>query len=279
MRASRTSLAMTIATAVFLLPQTATAFTCDADLNGDGQVGTADLLELLSQWGPCEDCSGDLDDDGVVGTADLLSLLADWGPCVFEYPPPYGNPEAEQIGLEMLGAGGPLLMPEGVYERIDRDLGLIRDAYPALEEEPHSMAWAPNQLLVKLFPDEPLEEYQAHNVYFQVVDEENIFGDWWLLTLAGNLNVEALAPIYLALDAVEFAEPNALIGGQNFYTPMDQGEGSWRWDIDDGFWDCMDGCDCHRHYIIDIDADGVLELVLYEEYGQPWCDFGGRGGR
>ena len=135
------------------------------------------------------------------------------------------------------------------------------------------MAWAPNQLIVRLVPGEPLEEYHAHNVYFQVIDEDNLFGDWWTLTFAGNLNIAALAPIYLALDAVDISEPNALIGGQNFYSPFDMGEGTWRWDIDDGFMDCTDGCDCHRHYIIDIDENGGLTLVLYEEWGMPYCEF------
>lgn len=273
MRPSRSFLCALIVVAVSPLTQTSAAFTCDADLDGNGLVNTADLLGLLGQWGPCEDCSGDLDGDGAVGTADLLQLLGDWGPCVFDYPPPFANPEAEQVGLEMLGPGGPLLMPDGIYERIDRDLGLIRDEYPDLAQEPHSMAWAPNQLLIKLFPDEPLDEYEAHNVYFQVIDEHNIFGDWWTLTFAGNLNVAALAPIYRALEAVDISEPNALIGGQNCYSPMDLGDGAWRWDIDDGFMDCTDGCDCHRHYIIDIDEDGALTLVLYEEWGMPYCEF------
>jgi len=273
MRISHFMFTATAIATIACAAQRGAAFTCDSDLDGNGLVNTADLLGLLSQWGPCEDCSGDLDGDGSVGTSDLLQLLADWGPCLFDYPPPYENSEAEQIGLEMLGSYGPLLMPEGVYERIDRDLGLIRDVYPDLIPETHSMAWAPNQLIVRLVPGEPLEEYQAHNTYFQVIDEHNIFGDWWTLTFAGNLNIAALAPIYLALDAVDISEPNALIGGQNFYSPFDMGEGTWRWDIDDGFMDCTDGCDCHRHYIIDIEEDGALTLVLYEEWGMPYCEF------
>jgi hypothetical protein len=54
-----------------------------ADLNGDGSVGTADLLLLLAAWGACprppQPCPPDFDGDGVVGTADLLVLLAAWG--------------------------------------------------------------------------------------------------------------------------------------------------------------------------------------------------------
>ena len=52
------------------------------DLNGDGVVGTADLLQLLSAWGPCGDCGNcpeDLDGDCAVATADLLILLGNWG--------------------------------------------------------------------------------------------------------------------------------------------------------------------------------------------------------
>ena len=51
------------------------------DFNGDGSVQTADLLQLLSDWGPCAGCPTDLDGDGAVTTADLLELLSAWGPC------------------------------------------------------------------------------------------------------------------------------------------------------------------------------------------------------
>jgi glucose/arabinose dehydrogenase len=48
------------------------------DLTGDCQVSTADLLALLSAWGPCDACPEDLDGNGSVGTSDLLMLLANW---------------------------------------------------------------------------------------------------------------------------------------------------------------------------------------------------------
>jgi hypothetical protein len=53
-----------------------------ADLNGDGEVGPADLAILLSAWGPCddvEDCPADLNGDGAVGPADLAAVLGNWG--------------------------------------------------------------------------------------------------------------------------------------------------------------------------------------------------------
>jgi T5SS/PEP-CTERM-associated repeat protein len=50
----------------------------DGDINGDGVVDTADLLQLLAAWGECDGCPEDLDGDGSVNTADLLILLANW---------------------------------------------------------------------------------------------------------------------------------------------------------------------------------------------------------
>jgi hypothetical protein len=51
---------------------------CPADLDGDSDVDTADLLILLGAWGTPE---GDVDFDGDTDTADLLALLAAWGEC------------------------------------------------------------------------------------------------------------------------------------------------------------------------------------------------------
>jgi hypothetical protein len=49
----------------------------DADLDGDGHVGPADLSMLLGQWGTAG--SADFDGNGNVGAPDLSFLLASWG--------------------------------------------------------------------------------------------------------------------------------------------------------------------------------------------------------
>ncbi len=49
------------------------------DLDGDGTVGSGDLLLLLAAWGPCDACPEDLDGDGTVDFGDLLQLLQAWG--------------------------------------------------------------------------------------------------------------------------------------------------------------------------------------------------------
>lgn len=54
---------------------------CPGDLDGSGDVGFGDLLEVLSAWGDCPDCAADLDGSGDVGFSDLLELLSAWGPC------------------------------------------------------------------------------------------------------------------------------------------------------------------------------------------------------
>jgi hypothetical protein len=51
------------------------------DADGDGDVDFADLLIVLSAWGPCPaPCASDLDGDGSVGFADLLVVLSSWSP-------------------------------------------------------------------------------------------------------------------------------------------------------------------------------------------------------
>ena len=47
------------------------------DLNGDGNVGGADLAKLLAVWGSDDD-EADFDGDNVVGGSDLAVLLGCW---------------------------------------------------------------------------------------------------------------------------------------------------------------------------------------------------------
>ncbi len=61
---------------------------CPADIapgNGDGLVNVADLLFVISNWGPCGACAADVapqpNGDGVVNVNDLLFVISNWGPC------------------------------------------------------------------------------------------------------------------------------------------------------------------------------------------------------
>jgi hypothetical protein len=60
-----------------------TSSPCSGDLDGSGEVGFSDILQIIAAWGPCDGapCPADLDEDGEVGFADMLMLLGAWGPC------------------------------------------------------------------------------------------------------------------------------------------------------------------------------------------------------
>ena len=277
MKISRQTLAAALAVgvSVALSCSTQAAPPCNADLDDNGVVGASDLLILLASWGPCKGCIADLDGDGNVGASDLLTVLAGWGPTVFDFGPRLDNPEAEQIALEMLGPAGPLRPELADYNRIITDQALIRVADKRLLDQTHSPAWVANQMIVQREEGEPQQDYLCLYEFYQVTNEDHLFSNWYVLTFADDLNIPALTSIYMEVASVLFAEPNGIFGGQNFWEATKLKDGIWRWDIDDGWHDCFDGCDCHRVYVIETDAKGNVEIISIEEWGQPWCEFGG----
>ena len=54
---------------------------CDGDLDGDGIVGTNEILAVLDAWGDCTDCEADITGDGTVNVDDLLYIVSAFGPC------------------------------------------------------------------------------------------------------------------------------------------------------------------------------------------------------
>jgi hypothetical protein len=55
--------------------------TCSGDLNSDGLVDAADLVELLQHWGQCDQCPQDLNGDANIDAADMSIMSALWGNC------------------------------------------------------------------------------------------------------------------------------------------------------------------------------------------------------
>jgi hypothetical protein len=85
---------------------------CEGDTDGSGVVDILDLLQLLSQWGPCPGCAGDVNADGMVGIQDLLVVLAGWGPCpasCLEWQLPW-----QQVGHIVDLPGGDLAEVSGI---------------------------------------------------------------------------------------------------------------------------------------------------------------------
>ncbi len=262
-----------VATAA-LLATTLTAHAdrpCPPDIDCSGTVNVTDLLAVIGAWGTAGG-NADVDNSGEVNVTDLLAVIGAWGPCQFDYGTAYPNAEAHQIGLEHSST---ITLSQAMYDRIDRDLGLIRVEFPELVNEPHSPAWSTSAMLVAVIQGSDLSDYQCANAYYRKTSETLLFSfggtDYYVVNFDGTFNPVALAEIYSALPGIAFAEPDGLIGGQNFYDIEDLGNGTWRWTIDDGFWDCFDGCDCHRVYTIDVTARGVVTLVSYEEWGFEWC--------
>jgi hypothetical protein len=108
------------------------------------------------------------------------------------------------------------------------------------------------------------------NLFYQVVEQRNFFGDWYRLTFCDNLNAPALSPIYASLAEVLYAEPNhVLVSERITLTPLGT---TYRYEIEDGFGDCPSGCMCQRVWILDVAEDGMVFLVSYAEYGAG-CEF------
>ncbi|MBI1304827.1 MAG: SUMF1/EgtB/PvdO family nonheme iron enzyme [Phycisphaera sp.] len=73
------SVVVVSAVALAVCSQSHAQTACDADIDGDGAVGPADLALLLGAWGGCAGCGADITADGVVDGADLSTLLGLWG--------------------------------------------------------------------------------------------------------------------------------------------------------------------------------------------------------
>ncbi|MHC5113429.1 MAG: DUF2341 domain-containing protein [Planctomycetota bacterium] len=55
---------------------------CPADIDGSGDVGFGDILQVIGNWGPCPpECPQDLSGNGAVDFADILVIIGSWGPC------------------------------------------------------------------------------------------------------------------------------------------------------------------------------------------------------
>lgn len=248
----------------------AAALNCPADLNNDLVVDGTDLASLLAQWNA--DGAADFNGDGIVNGADLATLLAAWGDCpILEYPAPVVGAEAHQIALETLGALGPLFPSEELQQRVEQDLAAIRAFEPSLATEGHTPAWAPTQILAQLDMKASQEIYQCLLAYYSAGEDKLAFG-FYIIDFPGPLNVLAAADDFNHAPNVSNAQPDALLGGENFYTVQMLQNGNWRWTVDDGYFDCFDGCDCHRFFVFETTPEGDVELISFNQVGPSYCN-------
>ena len=249
------------------------------DLDGDGDVDVDDHAILYGcMTGPDEEASGeciaaDLDLDLDVDLADFAALTLGFTGALplFDYrPSPRDNREAELLAVE---TSGEFLAPDGLYDRIRRDLALIRDFDSRTVNVVHDERWVPNQAIVKLRADMGTENYDEFNRFHRAVDCDLLFGTWWVVSLPDVvINAVVLSTMFADLPEVELAEPNFLIGTDD-KTTVSPGQGSFGYRIEDGFLDCFDGCDCFRIFEFTVTDGGDVTLDSYEERGQKWCEF------
>jgi len=115
--------------------------------------------------------------------------------------------DAELLAMEI---SGELLPPVDLYERIHGDLEAIRAAYPAVAFVRHWWLWAPGELIVGMEIgryadlDELNEEFGPVEVYLSNIGRRLVL----TLIFEKRYNPECLAPLYAAVDGVEWAEPN-----------------------------------------------------------------------
>jgi hypothetical protein len=267
---------------VLAIPAGALSQSCygSGDLDGDGVVAVSDLDAFATVMiGPDRplppagdpdlfaraDHDGDTDVD-LHDFADQMSYVAD---TYFAYGRHRDNAEAELLAMVLTNS---LRAPDAAYDRILRDLDRIRTVYAELATVIDDPDFLPNQLIVGVGSNPPAA-YVALNEFYLVVDED-VHSSWRVLTFCDNLNGEVLRDEYAAIPGVNWAEPNYLIGIDDYITIAVLAGDVYRYTIDDGFHDCFDGCDCHRVWVIDVDSDAGVTLVSYDEWGQPWCDFG-----
>lgn len=249
------------------------------DVDGDHDVDLDDHAVLYAcLTGPDQEASpectnADVDLDRDVDLADFVALSGAFTGALprFDYgPSPRDSREAELLAVE---TSGEFLAPDALYDRIVRDLALIRDFDPRTITVVHDERWAPNQAIVKLIDGMGTEEYDEFNRFYQAVDCDNLFSTWWVVTLPDVvINAVVLSARYAELPEVELAEPNFLIGTDD-ETTVTPGEGAYRYRLEDGFHDCFDGCDCFRIYEFTVTDGGDVTLDSYEEIGQEWCEF------
>lgn len=199
------------------------------DLDGDSTAGAADFAMISGCFGgvdvegppagcaPAAFIEADLDADGDVDLHDYSLFTLAFGEEYFDYAPYREDEEAEWLAIVL---SGELRAPDEEYERIHRDLALIRAEYPQLSTVVDSPDYHPKKLGVWLIEGMAREGYDALNRFFQVVSDRtfDIVPGYQVLTFCGSINARALEQIYEDLPEVEDAYPQWFI---NLGAPRD----------------------------------------------------------
>ncbi len=121
-----------------------------------------------------------------------------------------------------LKTSGKLIAPQGLAERIEGDLSLIRETFPIVADIHDSLRWLPGQILVGL-SDEAYRDFQA-GIYHELDPLLNTFGASVQLPAFNELglslveinfdakfNPERLGELFSSVSGVKYADPNYLL--------------------------------------------------------------------
>ena len=125
----------------------------------------------------------------------------------FDYGPHREDPEAERFAIQL---SGELRAPDEMYERVHRDLALVRQLYSDLQGVSDTPEYVGDHLLVRLVSANNRGMFDTLNAFFLVTYDYQYHGDpgLHLLRFCDDLNAPALALNYEDLDEVQHAEPD-----------------------------------------------------------------------
>lgn len=245
------------------------------DFDGDARVTLEDFAVFVRCLGadeitnPPAECDpsairvADFDRDGRVTLRDFAVLSNRMALAYFDYGPHRENLEAEMLALVL---SEEIRAPDELYDRIARDLRLIREEFPDLEEVVNLVPYSPNQLLVGLKHSASNGTLDELNAFYRVVDVRDIQPiSVVILTFCDTLNAQVVKSSYQALPDVTFAEPDETFGDGNHITVIPMAS-AFRYVFDEGSGDCRFGCQHHRLWTIDVDEGGTVTLISVEDF-------------
>lgn len=163
----------------------------------------------------------DTDNDGDVDLRDYSRFATAFLQEYFDYGQHREDPEAERLAIQL---SGELRAPDDVYERVRRDLEILRQLYLDLQGAFDTPEYGSGSLLVRLVSPTNREMFDALNAFFLVTSDYQFHNDpgLHLLQFCDELNAPVLALVYEGLDEVQYAEPDWV-----YCT-----DGSCRWQIE-----------------------------------------------
>ena len=182
---------------------------------------------------------------------------------------------------------GSLLASTADYERIREELALIRQLYPAMDAIRYTGNYAEGQLVVRLEQPSPListATYDQANFDYGLCSEQLTplsDGDTLgVLQFPARINMERLALEYSPLTMPNLAEasfPNFQANIEDFIRVLPSSTNRFLsdptliYEFEDGWQDCIDGCDCRDIYTYETDGEGGVIFLGVTSIYLPTC--------